>query len=249
MALFNRRTKFVFIHIPKTGGTSLFATFIDKLGKRNVSPSFASFKFTEKDAKKLEKYQLISGHINWLDVETFFFDRLKITFLRQPLDRCLSWYYYLKSRPLEKVIPLAMINNENNAEEAISLAKQLSIDDFFASDHPHVIQNICNRQTWQLGYHANAEQRTDKLLKLNDRAKHNLKNMDYVGFTENFSKDVERLSRWMGYKKMGSIPYENKTPERKNAAALSSDTRNRILSMNEMDLELYEYAIEMQQKN
>ena len=115
---------------------------------------------TEEEAGPLRAYAVVSGHISWIDIQRFFPDRKKFTFLRDPVDRCVSWYFFIRNNPPEQPIPLDQITYKNIQEEAISLAKILDIEDFFQSQHPHILQSLHNHYVWQLGYHARIEMRT-----------------------------------------------------------------------------------------
>ena len=240
---FDKKNNYVFLHIPKTAGTSVYEVFQDLFSAKNVSEQFGVTKITPAEARKLNKFQMISGHISWDDIATYFPERKIITFLREPIDRCISWYYYAKSRPLDHVIPLDQISNSNDPKEAISIAKQVDFETFLFSDHPHILQNLRNRQAWQLGAHASFDLQSLDEQALLQLAKRNIDAIDYVGFFETISDDLNGIIEQLQLGKIRTLPYKNKTGERPSVKELSGSVMERLNMLNNLDIELYNYAL------
>jgi hypothetical protein len=240
----NNYNNFVFLHIPKTAGTSIYTVFQELFSPNKISHQFGVTKITPVEAEKLDKFQMISGHISWADIETYFPDRKIITFLRDPIDRCISWYYYAKSLPLDKVIPLAEITNSNSPREAISIAKQVGFEEFLYSEHPHILQNIKNRQTWQLGAHAAIDLQILSEQEVLELAKRNIQKIDNVGFFETLMDDLNSIIKKMGLRQLATtIPHNNKTYERFSVRELPNTVLIRLHVLNNLDILLYEYAL------
>lgn len=237
-----RNDKYVILHIPKTAGTSLHVVLIELFKKKNVSPLFGAPKLSKSQARKLGKNRMVCGHISWADVIEYYSDRKTITFLREPIDRCVSWYYYVKSRNLENVIPLNDIKYVNAPAEAISLAKHLDIDDFFQHEHPHIIQNINNRQVWQIGDHADIENRSVPESEILDKALLNMDKIDFVGFSESFTQDISLMCVEFGLGEINKVPFVNRSNNRLSVKELTPQTRNKLAELNELDLVFYEKA-------
>src|SRR4051812_43944986 len=130
--------RYVLLHIPKTAGTSLIAELRRLLGPERVSPTFLASYFTEDDQRRYEPFDIICGHISQADVDRFFPDRKILTVLREPIERCLSWYHMARTVVPDKPVP------------AVQSAKRLDIDDFFMQDVEILYRNIFNRQIRQL---------------------------------------------------------------------------------------------------
>jgi hypothetical protein len=241
-SVFSKNYGYVFLHIPKTAGTSARSVFADLLSPKLVSPHFGAAKISSEQALELAQYRLISGHISWIDIERRFPKRKILTFLRDPIDRCVSWYHFTRALPLEKVIPLDRITNTNDPKEAISLAKQLDFETFLSSQHPHVLQNLENRQTWQLGAHADVELRAGNGERVLEAAKRNLQRIDAVGFSEFFSEDLRRMVEGLGMGTVASVPRENATGVRPRTADLAPAIKSKLEALNALDIELYRYA-------
>jgi hypothetical protein len=239
----NPHNQFVFVHIPKTAGVSVRALLTEAFGGEAVSPSFSAKPVDPKDAHRLMDHEVISGHISWSDVEKYFPERRCVTFLRNPFDRCLSIYGFFRQLTDRPLIPLARIRGINSPDEAISLARQLPPEDFFASGHPHVLQNIENRMVWQLGHHAAYEERA-KLAPaaVLERAISNLRTFAFVGLFERLAEDTSRMLAVMGKPGHGSLVVANKTISPLRPAEMSARARAVVEHLTELDVQLYEAA-------
>lgn len=215
---------YIFVHIPKTAGLSIRKLFEATFGPENVSQPFVVSKIDDRERDRLQQYRMISGHISEIDVRQFP-DRQLITFLRDPIDRCLSIYSFYRNHTGQPLIALSDITNTNRSDEAISLARQLDPNDFFECNHPHVVQNLHNRMVWQLGIHADYSYRATA----NDEdafreALANIARYYFVGFFEELAEDVRRLqSRWDGAGEVG-LPSLNRTSNRLQRSDLSEKT-------------------------
>ncbi len=230
---------YIFVHIPKTAGLSIRKLFEATFGPDNVSQPFVVTKIDDQERTRLQQYQMISGHISEIDLRQFP-DRRLITFLRDPIDRCLSIYSFYRNHTERDEIPLNEIPNSNLADEATNLERQLDPEDFFSSGHPHIVQNLHNRMVWQLGMHADYSYRqtaTDE-----DAYRKALANIDryyFVGFFEELASDVRRLqSRW-GVAEEKSLPSINRTSNRLQQSDLPESTIRRLKSITELDQRLY----------
>ena len=103
------------LHIPKTAGTSLMTSLQYVYGKRvlnhNKDPNLT---YNSSFATISQSYDLVHGHIN-LDRASHLTERASLifTFLRDPVERVVSSYYY--HRQLDKVTNMASKQiNEND---------------------------------------------------------------------------------------------------------------------------------------
>jgi hypothetical protein len=94
-------TRYAFIHLPKTAGTSLRAALVARLGDAAVSPHFDAAYMSAEALDQLAQYRVITSHISrddWVRLPDYP-DRQILTALREPVDRCLSWYYFAHAIP------------------------------------------------------------------------------------------------------------------------------------------------------
>ncbi len=221
--------KWVFVHIPKTAGTSFQNALRKILGNDAVSPSFNASRLSEADAERLDQYTVISGHISKVDLDRYFPHRELLTILRDPLDRCVSWYYFARTTPLVIYAP-----------SDVFAAQQNGIEAFFAQDERIIYRNIVNRQVRQLGDHVlNLDADHGEAL---SRAKETLRSAVWVGQQEHLAEDIARLvgivPDWAGL----SLERLNCTTGRESSDNLSREVISKIANLNTYDMELYQYA-------
>ena len=221
--------QWVFIHLPKTAGTSFQTALRSIAGDDAVSPSFVASSLTEDDAFRLDRYRIISGHISINDVKRYFPGRSILTILREPVERCVSWYYFARSIPLALGLPIDVVAAHHNA-----------IDEFFAQDRPVVYRNIYNRQVRQLGDHAlNSD--ADHRVAL-ERARQTLISAAWVGRQQSLDADIDQLGKRFPEWKGLTLAVLNQTQYPAPPGPLNADLLKTIRALNQYDLELYEFA-------
>jgi hypothetical protein len=220
--------KAVFVHLPKTAGTSFHVALREALGAGAVSPSFIATRLSPADAERLDRYAVISGHISMADIRRYFPDRMILTILRDPVDRCLSWYYFARKGSTRAF-----------ASDFVE-AKRRSIEDFFALDYKITYRNIFNRQVRQLGDHVlNVEA---DLERATENAKDVLRSAVWVGRQESLAADIARLGQSAPELADLTLPIINATGDRRAQDDLAPALIARIRALNEYDLALYSFA-------
>ncbi len=206
----------IFLHIPKTGGTTLNSIFTRQytvkefhnhdLFDRKVIP------LSELNEEHKIRINAVSGH-HFYGVHEFFNKPYRyFTMLRHPVDRVLSLYYYLK----EKNYP------------GYEWMKEMTLEEFIeASPEAH------NNQTTLLcGYLTNPDV---------ELAKERLKSFDLAGVTELFDESLYLLKKKFKWK---NINYRsiNITKSRLKKEEVPEETIRLIEKYNEMDMEIYLYS-------
>jgi hypothetical protein len=174
----------VFLHIAKTAGTSVVHFFRSRLPEDSVCSHGDFLNFPEDRTAfqlKLQQYQFLSGHFGYSDVAPLLHDSYAFTFLRDPVDRVLSFYKFCLHPDMQKQFPVARA------------AKALGLEGFLASTLPEVCEMLDNQQTWQLARtywqqdrYALRHLSDDALLGM---AKAHLAEFNHVGLTETFDDD------------------------------------------------------------
>lgn len=121
-------SRVVFMHSPKTGGTTLHHLLLRKYSEEVVCPErFNGLK--NHAVGMLAKYQFFSGHYDLVSCQLIPGEKQIVTFLREPVSRLVSLYNFLKAHRPD-------VTARNNWKLA-QLASDLSADEFFR--HPCVI--------------------------------------------------------------------------------------------------------------
>jgi hypothetical protein len=240
-----------FVHIPKSAGSSLNQMLMEAYALPADYPHYNSTILLIKDPLRL-KLPLLLGHIHYEVANTLLAPPTIFTFLREPIERTISAFEFMKANP----------------ETWLGQLAQGTISDFL--NHEAVFQNENNVQTRMIGHEIpfprlwdayregrlTAEQyfsniqismnqpATQKTL---DLAKRRLESMAFFGFTETFGEDVEKLFQILG-KTCPEVVRANITPEKFRTRDTCSEAEmDLILSANEYDIQLYEFAKSLRQ--
>lgn len=184
----NLTKKVVFLHIAKTAGTSV-THFFSRRMPAHATCSHGDFLAFPRNpgapTRALDRYQFISGHFGFSDVSHLLRQAYSFTFLRDPVDRVMSFYRFCLHPDMQQRFAVARA------------AASLGIDGFIASDLPEVCEMLDNQQTWQLARSYWEEDRAalhhlqdEELLQL---AAGHLQQFDRVGFTESFEQDFQAI--------------------------------------------------------
>lgn len=90
------KTNIIFLHIPKTAGQSVHHLLEFLFGKTAISPARVNEQLVFYSVPQLRDYQVFSGHLDWSMLDCIPAPRYVFTILRQPVDRILSFYFFLR---------------------------------------------------------------------------------------------------------------------------------------------------------
>jgi hypothetical protein len=210
----------IFSHIPKTGGSTL-RRVIDTQYK---NPYIYRYN-PENHEKWLKTYKLVRphikciyGHVRYGVHKTIPKTSFYITFLRHPVERVLSAYYYIRSRP------------ENRLHKRV---KNMSLREYIFSKDQEMLTPLFNHQTRFL------TGRNEPNLRL--ALKHMKNNYAVVGITEMYLESVFLMKKILGWE---SIHYskENVNKKRPSKEQISADIIEEIKRNNHLDMKLYNFA-------
>jgi len=220
-----------FLHIPKTAGTTLNKILDNNLSPENILDLYtedqhAAIKETTYD--QISEYALVRGHVFMAD----FADVLDgpvpfrvFAFLRDPIERVISEYYFLKRWPKSH---LYIYLNENN----------VSLAEYITSEAPMLKQRGRNNMMNSLSGVIQGTE--DDRLAL---AWHHLKDRFLTfGILERFDESLLMLKRHAG---LENVFYEKQNVRAVNAdRPVSAEEMDIIHEYNQMDIKLYELAME-----
>jgi hypothetical protein len=218
--------KYIFLHIEKTAGTSLVSYIKDSVGENNFYYTRPELLNDKKIVEQeLNQYEALAGHIRYEQITKNYEDVFKITFLRHPIERILSFYYYAKE--------------VHETKDHITIqSKKLDLLDFLDYCKEKNDRRFINGMTFKL---ANSCLQTEEL----SSAKKNLLDIDFIGIQENFDESLSLLSYLTGWKPVDVVPTTNRTKQRSNKNELSNDIINKIKEINKDDFELYDYGLKL----
>jgi hypothetical protein len=223
----------IFLHLPKTAGSTLAYILERQYGSGGVLALYDSF-FGEElvtvPQSQLERTKVITGHF-YFGAHTFISKpSTYITFLREPVDRVISHYYYVRRDPTHYLYPLA---------------REMSLREYVESC------GLCEPNNDQTRLLAGKDLATKDGACSTDMlpvAKKNLQeHFAVVGISEAFDQSLLLMKQVFGWRH----PYysrQNVSRHRIKNEDIPPKTIRTIHSYNELDCELYGYATEILQK-
>lgn len=228
-----RKVPALFLHIQKTAGTSLIDVVRHHYGDNLTSHGDCWGYMPE----KFKNVGFVSGHFGYDYAKHLMPGRFTFTFLRDPVERVLSMYYFCKNRNPEEF----MIYRRANEHDLRGFLEAGLTD-------PWVKKNIWNNQVWQLAHgYAHLDDRTinafceEELLSL---AIEHLGEFTYVGFTETVDKDSLVILPALGLPQMSAIPKLNRAAVKPGVSDLSPRVRTLLEELTFLDRRFYDYARE-----
>jgi hypothetical protein len=224
------RTTVVFLHIPKTAGTSFNSVlsweYWSRSSYRVPFLDFAADKFKELPKSERAKLSLLRGHMHFGLHEYLPQPSTYITFLRRPADRIISYWETTRreaaTRP-ESKLWLMQAARTMSLEEAIRTGEHIEFD---------------NGQVRRIsGIKAPIGQCTNEMLA---KAKDNIEQyFSFVGLTNYFDESLLLLRRILHWRKP---PFYIKAKVSPPKPERSRADLKLIEAHNELDSALYEYA-------
>ena len=216
----------IFLHIPKTGGSSLRTALRFVYGWRRVHTTPTGVIDPSRVARRLNlpldpSPKLIRGHVTYglhgyLDGSCCYF-----TMLRRPIPRVLSLYYYLQE-------------GWPNAPVA-----DLTLAEYIERDHHAYVPND---QTRRLAGPPYPDDPHDESLL--QRAIDHLDHDIAFGLTERFDESLLLLRRMLEWPRLPLYIRVNTNRTRPSRSTLDSRVVERIEEQNQLDIRLYEYSRE-----
>ena len=229
------RKNFLFDHLPKTGGTAFRTVLEEMFGRQSVSPHIEG-RSEIWALQRYSKYRVISGHfVAQQPGDLGAAGRAHLTILRHPVERAISEYFYRRHHSFEGV-----------DDKLARWAKQYDICTFFRmreETHETGVTNyytkhFASRLTRDMGDSAT-------MLAL---ARKSLAKYEFVGISEQMANSADLFCWLFSLPAVEDVPLVNVTSSRVEIESLDTDTRSTLNRMNDLDLQLYQSAVEQFEK-
>jgi Galactose-3-O-sulfotransferase len=232
-AMSSRSETLIFLHIPKTGGTTLYKILQQHYSLAETlnldGPQSHIAQFRALPATQRVRYRLIRGHLHFGLHRLIPTASTYITLLRNPIERLLSFYCYARSHRDHYLYPVL---TKERLDLKTMLAREVTLELF-------------NRQTRLLAGDEWEDPQRPVTRATLERAEANLRaHFLVVGLLEEFDASVMLLHHLIGL----PLPFYTKvnvTKDKPDVASLDAETRGLLEDANRFDLELYEYAREL----
>jgi hypothetical protein len=229
--LVTSRKSFLFDHLPKTGGTAFRTVLEEMCGREKVSPHIEG-RSEIWALQRYSKYRVISGHFVAQQPGDFRAGgRARLTILRHPVERAISEYFYRRHHSFEGV-----------DDKLARWAKQYDICTFFRMREETDETGVTNYYTKHFASRLTRDMGDSKaMLAL---ARKSLAKYEFVGISEQMASSVDLFCWLFSLPPVEDVPLINVTSSRMDVESLDADTRSTLNRMNELDLQLYQSAVE-----
>lgn len=215
--------KIIFTHIPKTAGTS----FITQMVEPNIGLDAMYYYKGKKSWLEMNKarYRFIGGHSSYGLHRLILRDYQYITFLRNPIDRAVSHYYFIYSG-----------KSANYEHPMYRVCRKYSLQEVYQKNllSPNLITKCI------AGVNGNAIVRNSDLKK----AKKNLMDSYAIyGIQERYQESMKLFANFFGWNKglYEDVPKQKVTPYK---PIIDEGISTALKEMHQYDIELYEFAKE-----
>lgn len=232
----------IFIHIPKTGGTSFNRLIQDHYSKSRIAflhddPEWSVERLIDKCKDKNQKIQIISGHFSYGIHEYIERPYRYITILRNPIELVISLYDYIKSIPLHQYYHLVV---DKSLHEFIS---EQQFDIFtsnlqskllgLAAVFPHfpALHNEVGVEDAVFPDQASVQQ-------------HLRRHFACIGVMEKYRECLQPMRDALGWKRSPKLYKENSNPNRTSVDTLERGIIEKIARKNSLDTQLYLMVVE-----
>lgn len=236
----------LFLHIPRTGGTSLVSYMDTKFAPEEICPAREWFEFERLDREgRLGGYRFYRGHFGINLPDALAADCTIITFLRSPISRLFSAWRHMRGN---SVPPLGKEEARSLGTElwTIRAARRLDFPNFcyFMMRNGHQ-QGFFNTMTTLLACGRGSDITegtiwTDRRGCM-ERAKQAVDRFAFIGFTEIFDESVAGLQRQFAWE-IQRIDQTNAAPPCDMRA--EENFLDWLRAATSLDQELFDYTLQ-----
>jgi hypothetical protein len=216
--------RILFDHLPKTGGSAVAQWFQQELGSGCVSPHIDDC-HQALISKFGGLYSVLCAHVSYTKAEGLDPRYTYVTLLRDPLDRALSWLFFVSTnhneRDLRGLVPLV---RRFLASEGADVPERLL---------PHISNAYVDHFCRVDGDGAEGDE-----VRLAN-AREALRQYDLAGVYEQMPQFIAQLSELLNSAAAAELEHVNVTARRPKVTEISGRLRERLLELNALDIALY----------
>jgi hypothetical protein len=231
-AVRRRAPRLIFVHIPKTGGTSLVAAIESQYGPAHLARLYLGGfgipvdEFLQWSRRRLRKVRAVTGHYEFGLAAHLPGDSTYLTVVRDPIDRVVSHYHYVLTEPT--LVELHQAHGSDASLEA------------------HVTRSplrdlINNAQTRQIGGDVLEPGRPPTAADLEIAMRRLDEDFAVVGLQERLDESLALMRVVLGWDEH-TLPNLNVTSARPSVSDLDPAIHAIVLEHNQLDATLYAHA-------
>ncbi len=220
-----------FLHVPKAGGTSLRSLIESEFTHRDLATIYRTGKsdplieiLERINRNKGGRFKYIYGHVPYTPIVDFFGPLRSISIVRDPVNRFLSFYSYVRYDFKDHNMHEKLKNDEVTFQNILK-----------PNFHQHNL--MCKLFS---GHETTVHARPDMI----ETAKKNVDEFAYIASVENYNQDIKSICEVTGLPR-SKFKVKNKSSVDKSGLisrlGISEADLNKLADLNSYDYELYDY--------
>lgn len=200
-----------------------------------------------KELRHVDDYELVVGHVGFRTTAAFRRPPSVITFLREPIDRALSAYYFLRQTEDTNIAATYTRSQRRRRVHTAQFVNELSLSEFIRLRPDTARSHMGSVQTAILSQQSDRRRHRRRTLGVDDleRAQQRLAECAAFGLTERVDESMALICHSLGWAPFDGFPHANPTSDRAAVADLDAATLDDLRELTQLDGELYRFAAEL----